>query len=114
MKNRLLYIFSVGLAFYCGMKLTKPKIKTVVKTVVEKDTSLQIMFNACHRAQKECIEKYDTLVEEANKKVKDLESEVDACEDKYYIDTPKEYPQKNLEPEIVEEKQPEMEGYYDQ
>lgn len=110
-KRNLVFILSVGVAFYAGMKFAKPKVKIVRETVYEKDTSIQIVLNACNRAQKECIERYDILVDEANTKIKDLEERIDTCEEKYYIEPKSNYPEKNLFPEKVEEKEPEMLDY---
>ena len=108
MKDLTAYIFLVGVAFYGGMQMPQKTItKTVVKTVVKKDAALQTMFNACHRAQKECVERYDELVEKANDEVKNLKSENDICQERY-----RDYaPHENLKPEAVSEEEPQL-GVY--
>lgn len=113
MNNRLVYILSVGLAFYTGMKMPKkPVIKTVEKIVkVESGASKTIL--SLRDELKECISSHDELVDRANEKVKELEAQVETCEEKYY-QAPTDYPKKNLEPETVKEKEPELGDNYDQ
>ena len=98
MKDRLFFIICVGVAFYAGMKLTKSKvvIKEVVKPVIVNEGPT-ISYVAMQDELKACVAKYDALVEEANSKVKDLEAQIDICEERYI-----EKPHENLYPEEVE------------
>ena len=104
MKDRLFFILCVGVAFYAGMKLTKPKIvtKTVVKEIKVPNISVDIVESDLN----ECIVKYDALVKKANSKVKDLEAQIDICEESYI-----EKPHQKLYPEEVEAKEPQRDGY---
>lgn len=107
MKDRLFFIICVGVAFYAGMKLTKSKvvIKEVVKPVIVNEGPT-ISYVAMQDELKACVAKYDALVEEANSKVKDLEAQIDICEERYI-----EKPHENLYPEEVETKEPQRDEY---
>lgn len=108
MKDRLFFIICVGVAFYAGMKLTKPKVvtKVVEKVVREKGNHCKTSLIKISQEFNNCVKKYDALVEEANSKVKDLEAQIDICEERYV-----EKPHENLYPEEVETKEPQRDEY---
>ena len=117
MKNIVFYLISVGVAYYSGMKLTEQKVKVKTKIVYRESMSYRTSFILTKKQLDECIDQYNVLVDEANQKINDLEDEIDLCEDKYYVDTTKNtetYPKKNLEPENVGEKDPEMDEYFEE
>ena len=87
MNNKTLYILSVGIAFFAGMKLTKKTvvIKEVVKEVKTKCEGSDTILNIRDRLNT-CKEEYDKLVIDTNTEVEKLESTIDACEARYYTD----------------------------
>ena len=106
MNDKMIYILSVGIAFYAGMKLTQKQVvvKEVIKEVrVENGASKTIISLRGNLEQ--CVKEYNELVEVANKDIQDLKSEVDSCEDKYYSPKPNEI-EENLYPEEVTDKEP--------
>lgn len=111
MNEKLFYLLSVGIAYFCGMKFTEKQIviKEVIKEVKVSDGSKAIAIQL-KKELKSCIEEHDSLVEEANKQIADLKADVDHCEEKYYNDEilPKN---PNLNPEEVSEEEPTNEEY---
>lgn len=106
MNDKLIYILSVGLAFYGGMKLTKSKVvtKEVIKHVIVNEGPT-ISYVTMQHELAACKEKYDELVVNANRDIEKLQSTIDSCEEKYYqTDLPEE--KENLYPEEVTEKEP--------
>lgn len=85
----------------------------MIKTIIEKVTSYD---RECDKALLDtiaelnsCVRQYDNLVEAANREVKNLEVDVDSCNDRYYEHTPHE----NLKPDKVKAQEPKMGGIYE-
>jgi len=110
MNDKVIYILTVGVAFYAGMKLTQSQVvyKEVVKEVIIKEgptTSISVLDETL----KDCQKQYNELVNSANDQIKNLKADVEVCEERYYTgDLPKE---PNLYPEETTEQEPTNEQY---
>lgn len=109
MRNFMIYLISIGLAFYAGFKLPKRQCTSVINKNVKLEPSVRVQVNAAQKATTECIQKYDDLVYKTNNKVKNLEAELKICHEIYFQDELYE----NLEPEKIKiNGEPTLEGDY--
>lgn len=83
MKNIVMYILSVGVSFYLGSKLMpKIKYKTVYKTKLEpKDCSNSPDFIRLRADNKACNVKYNSLLDEHDREVNNLNAQIEICEE---------------------------------
>ena len=110
MKNFMFYLFSVGLAFFVGLKMTsKPStiVKVVTKEVkVEDKLSLQKITQLEFEIET-CVKNHNKLVSETNHKVKNIEAQLETCIENYSEEKPTYKPTlPNIE--TVRKKEPTM------